>query len=790
MKAFECLGKMQQQLSPYIDMEVFINCNTIRLLANYLNVKIWSKPSLRERVVPKKPYVSTAIAVTGMALRVPGAHNVHQFWQNLCSGVDSITRVSQQRNRFSGEKNWHDWVGELAGIHFFDHDFFGISHKEAIIMDPQQRVMLEVCYHALEDAAIMPFSRTGRSIGVYAGISANTYSNLVNKCTGEQGYDQMHQNLLVGSLINMVAARLSHTFNFTGPSIVVDTACSSFLVALHQAVSAIRTGSIKGAVVSAANIMATPLVHQLAKKAGIISSTQFTKVFDQAADGSVLGEGVVVFYLEPLEFAITNNKKIYGIIRGSATNNDGCSFGVMAPNPKGQLDVLQQAYADANVSPSELDYIELHGSGTAIGDPIEINTLARLFAKHATIPKHKIGLGSVKTNIGHLLPAASAAGLAKVLLSLQHKQLFASLHLKNENPAIELHKKPFYIVNKLKKWTPANSNLRKAGISAFGLGGSNAHVVVEEYIGKTSTDDITCFDILTLSAKSPVALKHMIHNVTALITSDSKININDICFTRNCHRQHYKYRAALLVEPPLLRVKPTFFVAEKTFNPLPNTISIYIGDGLLMQSSHGQNNPSSTDPCFESRCLQYFKNQGINLNQKLIVNHLSLIKDFLYWYFVIQDLVAISEVKFLFEGCGSGVLLRDLLIGRFTMSEVINVLTNEQLRIGDAIMTGDTFNANLRTDPIIFFGDSCGDVKLAEHNSRTFGAQAIAISREINMPIKKRLCFVMSQLYIRYIDFNWQKFYANNPRKLVTVPSYPFEKNNCWVNLSRGVSNE
>lgn len=444
-------------------------------------------------------------------------------------------------------------------------------------MDPQQRLVLEVAYEALEDSGFFSTNEEHHNIGVYSGISSNSYSEILTKYLHKKGLESLHQHALIRNIPNMVSALVSRVFNFTGPSLSVDTACSSFLTALHYAITDLKRGSIEGAVVASANILSTATMHSLADRSGILSSGKYPKVFDETADGSVIGEGVLVFYLEPLDRAVESKRNIYGVIRGSAINNDGTSFGAMAPSPKGQYEVLLNAYKNAGVSPEELGYIETHGTGTTIGDPIEVNVLAKLFSNQKQKFEKKIGIGSVKTNVGHLLPAAGAVGLAKLLLSLKHKKLVPNLNLKALNPALKLDKTPFFIPKKVEDWNATDGSTRKAGLSSFGFGGTNVHVVLEEYIANEEEVNSNDLHLLTLSAKSKNALENMQKQIEALITGSNDVQINDLCFTRNRYRKHYNYRSAAILSQSN-RSFVTHFKEMHNTNVRPPAVSILVGE--------------------------------------------------------------------------------------------------------------------------------------------------------------------------------------------------------------------
>lgn len=792
IKRFQFLDRIEKHLGSEIGFELFVICKTIKQMAEYLQ----TMPPVRE--IPASAWntdnkldIHTAVAITGIALRVPGANTPQEYWANLCAKKDSIAKVSEKRRRLAGKPEWDDWVGEIADIDYFDNDFFEIADEEAIFMDPQQRLMLEIAYEALEDAGVLPGLDEKRNIGVYSGININTYYQLVMNYMDKHGVDHIHPNTMVGNMHNMVSALIAHKLNFTGPALVIDTACSSFLVALHQAVTAIRQNSISGAVVGAANILATPIVHQLSRKAGIVSSTRFTKTFDIDADGSVLGEGIVVVYVEPLTKAVQDNKKIYGVIRGSAVNNDGYSLGIMAPNPGGQYQVLSEAYIDANLSPGEVGYIEAHGSGTRIGDPIEMNALTKLFTEGSSTNVHKIGLGSVKTNIGHLLPAAGGAGLVKVLLSLFHKKLVPSLHMGNRNPALEMEKSPFFVVEDVADWTANENATRKAGISSFGLGGTNVHVVLEEWRGQEAADAARQpLNLLTLSAKSEQALERIIQQTMELMEEDPSLDVHNLCFTRNRYRKHYSYRAACLISDAS---KAEVLESASKGRFLKNRaakIAMIIGDIssgpieeqlILNEADYVQSNTNSFD------AAKYGAASQLGISEPEIDERTQL-SAFFYWYSlaqrILQSGVSITELS----GVGSGQVIADLLRERIdvkTALEEFQSTCKGECEVGDEEKgsQSDRQGIQLQSKVDIVLGlcmtkDEASGLLSDKLHSQP---ELILLDPVRSCQLHETALHAVGKLYVAGADIDWTSLHPNGSGKLISIPGYPFESTSHWI---------
>lgn len=550
VRALQLLGALDALAGVELGHDVLVRCKTIRELDRWLTVaREPRQPATPARPADQDPAVHRErdIAITGVAVRFPCGDTQEAFWDSLCREESWIAPVSAKRRALAQCDGWDDSMGELRDVECFDHAFFDVSAEDAKYMDPQQRILLEMSYQCLEDAGLSAQLDEEAAIGVYVGISTNSYAELLIKRLHSDGLGGIHQNAMVGNLVNMIAARISHMFNFTGPSMSIDTACSSFMVALAEGVHALRAKKVSGALVASSNLMLTPTTHLLAGKAGILSKTNRCKVFDREADGAMLGEGAVVVFLEPLADAVRNGKHVYGVIKGVAVNNDGYSLGLMAPNPRGQLAVLREAYQDAGVNPSEVSYIEAHGTGTPLGDPVELRALSNLFKESGA--KNRCGIGSVKSNVGHLLHAAGGAGLAKVLLCLANQARVPTAGLECLNPSLEIEKSPFYVVRTVEHWEVEPGHMRKAGVSAFGFGGTNAHVVLEEYdtpAPDASSADDAPFHLLTFSASSERSLQALIDASLKWTAVHPEVRASDLCYTRNRCRRHWAHRAAFV----------------------------------------------------------------------------------------------------------------------------------------------------------------------------------------------------------------------------------------------------
>ena len=442
-----------------------------------------SENDAAHKIIAKPKYPSTRkdkIAVIGMACHFPDAPDIRTFWQNLSSGKNSITEVPAARwdidKHFSSNpkqkgKSISKWGAFLDYIEYFDPKYFGISKEMAPQIDPLERQWLEVSAELLADAGYSHERISERKVGVYVGSRVGNFATKFN-------LDEQHKDVIVGIGQNFISAHLAHIHNLTGPNMVVDTACSSSLTAVHLAVQSLLIGESELAIAGGVDILLDEVPYITLSNAQLLSSDGCCKTFDESADGIGLGEGCGALLLKPLSQAINDQDKIYGVIEGSAVNNDGMTMGITTPNPKAQETLIKETLKKAEVDPRTLTYVEAHGTGTLIGDPIELQALAHVLNGTNT-DKQFCGVGSVKSNLGHLLSAAGIAGVMKVILAIIHRQLPPTLHCKNPNPRFKFEDSPVYPVQYLQNWL-GHEGIHRAGVSSFGLGGNNAHILVSD----------------------------------------------------------------------------------------------------------------------------------------------------------------------------------------------------------------------------------------------------------------------------------------------------------------------
>jgi len=475
------------------------------------------------------------IAVTGMAGRFPGARNIAEFWENLKQGVESITFAAEAELEELGvgpeQLNRPGYIGALGGRlqdkGYFDAAFFGFTPGEARLMDPQMRILHEVAWSALEDAGVDSGQYEGL-IGIYAGASGNFFWEALSITAGaeEQTGSFMSMQLIDRSFLS---TRISYRLNLKGPALTVQTACSTSLAAIHLAVRGILSGECEMALAGGVALGTATDRGYVYQEGMILSPDGHCRAFDKDAKGTVGGEGAGIIVLKSLEDAIDDKDYIYAVIKGSALNNDGTrKVGFSAPSVEGQAEVIKSALIMAEVEPQSIRYIETHGTGTSLGDPVEIQALKLAFNTSET---NFCALGSVKTNIGHLDAAAGVTGFIKAVMVLKHRQIPPTLHYTAANPAAQLEDSPFYVVNRLMNWQDEPYPLR-AGVSAFGIGGTNAHVVLEEWTGSySSPGNGGNPHLILLSAQEPAALDRVTRNLTAHIENNPGLHPADISYT-------------------------------------------------------------------------------------------------------------------------------------------------------------------------------------------------------------------------------------------------------------------
>jgi acyl transferase domain-containing protein len=502
---------------------------------------------LRERLDQAEHAPGEPIAIVGMACRFPGADDPDRYWHLLESGSDAITGIPPERE---AETPWRDTAspndagvprfgGFIRDCDCFDAAFFGLTAREAVMTDPQHRLLLESSWHALEDAGLDPLSLRGSETGVFVGIASNDYAQILLNRRDYSAY------YLTGNPLNAAAGRLAFTYGLQGPCVALDTACSASLVAVHQACQALRGNECRLALAAGVNLVLLPLGGIILSRAGMLAPDGRCKTLDAAADGYVRGEGCGIVVLKRLSDAVRDGDRVRAVLRGSAVTHGGQSAGFTVPNGAAQRAAIEKALARAKTAPGEVGYVELHGTGTQLGDPIEVRALAAALSPGRSA-EHPVVIGSVKSNIGHLEGAAGVAGLIKAALAVEHGRIPATLHVHAPNPDIPWADLPVAIARETRAW-PLGPRI--AGVSSFGASGTNVHVIVAaagEAAAKPAPRPARDLELLVISARSNTALIELARRHADALGRTPATDFPDYAATAATARAHLPHRVAVL----------------------------------------------------------------------------------------------------------------------------------------------------------------------------------------------------------------------------------------------------
>ena len=535
------------------------------------------------------------VAIIGVAARLPGAKNVSEFWQNQRNAVESISHFREDELEIADAASLvkrPEYVRArsiLSDPEYFDAAFFGIYPREAEFIDPQQRVFLECCWEALEDAAYNPFSYTG-AVSVYGGSSPSTYflSRLCSNPKFVREYTSAYQvgnyPAMLGSSPDFLATRVSYKLDLRGPAFTMVAGCSTSLLAICQACQGLLTYQADMALAGAVSISFPQKRGYLYQEGGMVSSDGHCRPFDAAASGTVFGSGCAVVLLKRLEDAVKDGDHIYAVVRGFGMNNDGSArVGYTAPSVEGQSRAIVMAQESAGIDPNSIGYIEAHGTATPLGDPIELAALSKAF-ENKTSRRGFCAVGTVKANIGHIDVASGAAGLIHAALSIQHGELTPTLHFNKPNPNFNMQDSPFFVNTKLRPWE-VNDGPRRAGVSSFGVGGTNAHVILEQAPELTASPAKRSRQLILLSARSESALNASSERFAAHLREQPDINLADAAFTLQVGRRHFDYRRMLVTsnsadaQQALSTSDPKRIFSRKVSSTAPKCCFLFPGQG-------------------------------------------------------------------------------------------------------------------------------------------------------------------------------------------------------------------
>ncbi|HEX6097852.1 MAG TPA: beta-ketoacyl synthase N-terminal-like domain-containing protein [Thermoanaerobaculia bacterium] len=731
-----------------------------------------------------------AIAIVGMAGRFPGAANVAALWRNLMAGVESISTLTDEQLRRSGLDpdltSRADYVKAaplVDGIDLFDAAFFRLSPRDAALLDPQHRVFLECAWEALEDAGHV--SGEDARIGVFAGCSMSSYliSNLF-ETLGRDTPDIF--DAAVANDKDFFATRVSYKLDLRGPAVSIQTACSTSLVAVHAACQSLLTGECDLAIAGGVTIRVPQEAGYRFTEGSILSPDGHCRPFDAEAQGTVFGNGAGAVVLRRLDDAVADGDRILAVIRGSAVNNDGgVKAGFTAPSVTGQAAVVAEALAVAGVDPHTIGCIEAHGTGTRLGDPIEIAALARVFGPWVE-GRTRTAIGSIKGNIGHLDAAAGVAGLIKAVLMLHHGVLVPTLHVREPNPEIDWERVPFTASTELRPW-PASQSPRRAGVSSFGIGGTNAHVVLEEAPGSEPSADDGTPQVLVVSARTPEALDA----ATAQLTFTG-LPLADAAWTLQRGRHAFRHRRAAVARSAAegaerLRQAPAHVLPAHTPRVVflfPGPDARYAGMGRDLHER---------EPVYRETletCLSQLREHGIDLRDLLFSGDDAALRDpriaraavFATELGLARLWMSWGVAPAATIGHSIGELVAACIADGTTLDAALRVIA-EGAELPAAMPAGAELEHRLRSE-------SPSAVLLEVGPGRTLSALARHIlggDRTIVSSLgdpgheQEQLREAVARLWTAGVGIDWRGLHADARRRRVALPTYPFERQRCWI---------
>ncbi|MGH8876155.1 MAG: SDR family NAD(P)-dependent oxidoreductase, partial [Stackebrandtia sp.] len=693
--------------------------------------------------VPSRGREREPVAIVGMHGMLPGAADLAEFWQNLDAGTDVVSEIPADRwdwrEYFGDPRSGHGktnskWGGFLPEVDKFDAGFFGISPREAELMDPQQRLFLETVYGAVEEAGYKPSDLSSGRTGLFVGVASHDYYELLR----EAGVP-IEAYTTTGLFHAILANRASYLLNLKGPSFPIDTACSSSLVAVRSAVEAIWSGSCDVAIVGGVNLLLAPMIYISFAQAGMLSPSGRCKTFDATADGYVRAEGTGALLLKPLSQALDDGDHIHAVIRGSAVNHGGRVNTLTTPNPNAQSDLIVQAFTDGGVDPATVGYMEMHGTGTALGDPIEVNGLKKALrelrgrAGQGSLEDSQIMIGSVKSNIGHLEAAAGMAGIFKVILAMKHGRVPKNLHVNEVNPYIQLAGSPLRIVTRTESWPRLrdefnNEMPRRAGVSSFGFGGVNGHVLLEEHIPAPSqpSSDVEQH-LFVVSARTAERLREYAVKIARFVESASTGN-SSVAATAHPASDITLSR---LVEKcgQILGIRPADVPMDETLEDM--------GFGPLRLSQ-----------------LRDWIQESHDSADHVDVRH----------GHSLATVASALTVRAAADREQPGLILRDLAftlqVGREPMSHRLAVVTDSA---GELAAKLARYARTEECEPLVFRGtveESTGD--------------------PVPDPAERDLCQIAERwVYGSHID--WNALYTGTRPQRLSVPTYPFARTRYWI---------
>jgi amino acid adenylation domain-containing protein len=791
------------------------------------------------------------IAVIGVAGRFPGAADARTLWSNLCAARESISVFSDDELHTASvppalirDRRYVRSRGVLQGVEFFDYEFFGFNARDARTTDPQHRLFLEVCWQALADAGCAP-DRIDFPVGVFAGAGSNHYRDILAAASDDD--DGLYRATELGNEKDYLTTTVSYRLRLTGPSVDVQTACSTSLVAVHLACRSLVDSDCDMALAGGVSIVIPENTGYLHTRGGIGSPDGHCRAFDKDAAGCVPGNGAGVIVLKRLADAVRDEDYIYAVIKGSAVNNDGGrKVGFTAPSVEGQADVIRRALRAANLSPGQVAYLEAHGTGTALGDPIEIEALRQVFEGHGA---RSCGLGSIKTNIGHLDVAAGIAGLIKTVLAIKHRQLPASLHFREANPQIDFSTTPFFVVQRLSSW-PARNGPLVAGVSSFGIGGTNAHIVIASASDAKDTRPARRRDVLLVSARTPQALEASRTALAEFLLQHADITLEDLCCTLQTARTTMLHRFAA----PCASRSEAVNLLQQAWTPDARNQLSATGDRRLAFLFPGEGSMSvglvhelyrnetvfreevdsligklpaemeaAIRMAFDPASPPQDNSCGVLLDKQLgqpfhVVSQLALANSWRRWG--VEPAAVI--------GYGLGELSTAVVAGALTPTDALRLLTGGDLILKNNTPSGELMPClNLSPPRIPIVSAETGDWRCSHdarlnwaedakpragfsRGLRTLSDSGFVIWLEIRADaplaanaqhgVASHLCIrairsladagagletALAELWEAGVHVDWVRYRVGARGRRVPLPGYPFERRRCWIDVSK-----
>jgi acyl transferase domain-containing protein/acyl carrier protein len=764
---------------------------------------------------------SEPIAVIGIGCRFPGADGPDAFWSLLRHGVNAISEVPPDRwnieeyydpDPAADGKMYARHGGFLDQVDRFDSLFFGISPREAAGIDPQHRLVLEVAWEALEHAGCAPASLAGTQTGVFIGLSLNEYGQILLGAAEQTGGGT---HVGTGTLSSAAAGRLSYFLGVHGPSITLDTACSSSLVSVHLACQSLRNGECESALAGGVNLMLTPRVTLNCCRSRMLAADGRCKTFDAAADGYVRGEGCGIVVLKRLSDAVASGDRVLALIRGSAVNQDGRSTGFTAPNELSQQAVIRKAIAAAGVRPADVSFIEAHGTGTALGDPIEMHALAAAYGKDRPADKPLI-VGSIKTNVGHLESAAGIAGLIRVVLGLQHETIAPHLHFRTLNPHIDVAGLPFLIPTAGMPWRSGDGPLL-AGVSSFGLTGTNAHVILQA--ATPAADPPAGFErpihIVPVSARSGEALQTAAARLDRHLADSSAPSIGDVAFTLGAGRSHFAHRAAIVAANvadvrsalgALARDGAGAETIRGTVRPGPAPDVVFVFPGVLTDGA-GASSLYDTQPAFRTAVDRCTTAAGADVSSAILTAiqtgnasaELEELAVFTLGHAISELWRSWGVEPAALVGHGRGEFAAACAAGIFSVEEALRLIqakrhagysdaaatiawSRPRVPVGSSL-TGELVQDSAMSNPEYWERQGRGAAR-ADHILAALRGDG----GRIFLDLQARegwpgLLRTLGELYVNGVEIDWAGFHRGYGGRKVALPTYPFERERHWVEL-------